>query len=54
MASPNHSFGVTEQNDSGTFSSLSRDFDQTIDNINDDDKNSKDTINDDEVSQERS
>ena len=54
MASPNPSFEVTEQNDSGTFSSLSRDFDQTIDNINDDDKNSTDTTNDDESLQERS
>ena len=54
MASPNPSFEVTEQNDSGTFSSLSRDFDQTIDNINDDDKNSTDTTNDDEGLQERS
>ena len=54
MASPNPSFEVTEQNDSSTFSSLSRDFDQTIDNINDDDKNSTDTTNDDESLQERS
>ena len=54
MASPNPSFEVTEQNDSSTFSSLSRDFDQTIDNINNDDKNSTDTTNDDEGLQERS
>jgi len=54
MASPNPSFEVTEQNDSSTFSSLSRDFDQTIDNINNDDKNSTDTTNDDESLQERS
>ena len=54
LASQNPSFEVTEQNDSGTFSSLSRDFDQTIDNINDDDKNSTDTTNDDESLQERS
>jgi hypothetical protein len=54
MASPNPSFEVTEQNDSSTFSSLSRDFDQTIDNINNDDKNSTDTTNDDEGFKERS
>ena len=54
MASPNPSFEVTEQNDSSTFSSLSRDLDQTIENINDDDKNSTDTTNDDERLQERS
>ena len=54
MASPNPSFEVTEQNDSSTFSSLSRDFDQTIDNINNNDKNSTDTTNDDERSQELS
>ena len=54
MASPNPSFEVTEQNDSSTFSSLSRDFDQTIDNINNNDKNSTDTTNDDESLQERS
>ncbi len=46
MASPNPSFEVTEQNDSSTFSSLSRDFDQTVDNINNDDRNSTDATND--------
>jgi hypothetical protein len=54
MASTNPSVDVTEQNGSGTFSSLSRAFDQTIDNINDDDKNSTDTTNDDEILQEQS
>ena len=54
MTSLNLSFEVTEQNNGGTFSSLSRDFDKTIDNINDDDKNSTETTNDDESLQERS
>jgi hypothetical protein len=45
LTSPNLSFEVTEQNTGGTFSSLSRNFDQTIDNINDD-ENSTGTTND--------
>ena len=58
LTSPNLSFEVTEQNTGGTFSSLSRNFDQTIDNINDDenstgttnDEISTGTTNDDEIS----
>ena len=49
LTSPNLSFEVTEQNTGGTFSSLSRNFDQTIDNINDD-ENSTGTTNDAESS----
>ena len=49
LTSPNLSFEVTEQNTGGTFSSLSRNFNQTIDNINDD-ENSTGTTNDAESS----
>ena len=52
LTSPNLSFEVTEQNTGGTFSSLSRNFDQTIDNINDD-ENSTGTTNDDRSLQEQ-
>ncbi len=40
MASLNPSFEVTEHSNGGIFSSLSRNSDQTIDNINNNDENS--------------
>ncbi|WP_172602134.1 hypothetical protein [Candidatus Nitrosocosmicus franklandus] len=50
MALPNLSIEVTENTSSSTFSSLSRDFDQTIENINNDNSNSTETTSDDEES----
>ena len=43
MALPNLSIKVTENTGSDTFSSLSRNFDQTIDNINNDNNSSSTT-----------
>lgn len=43
VALPYLAIKVTEQKDTGTFSSLSRNFDQTIDDINNDNSNSNST-----------
>jgi hypothetical protein len=50
MALPNLSIEVTENTSTGTFSSLSRNFEQTIDSINNDNSNSTETASDDEES----
>lgn len=52
MALSNLSIEVLEHGNSTIFSFLSRDFDQTIDNINNNNQNSTAITNDDEILQE--